>query len=415
MMTSTPVTQQQQTDGRTVGEVVEFNQELVNEVWCRRIFRQILQSLELQYAMQMPHRPISPDTVLVLDSGDPMLLPSPDVGTAWSEAGDMHDLAAVVHYAITREFPPAAPLQGRVPDEYSETFITAVDRCLSPDPQQRPHTIEQLRNLLGIVPLGPAIPTAAPAQGAAPASAQAASAWGPTVQPEPAVSFLKGPPHVTEQGRLQRWLMMVAAATILLVALGALFALLHQADSRDTVTLALPGDVPDAPQTPAQAQVQAQAPTLAPALPDPVTPEPAAGTPDPSAVAAAPADAQPVTTPGALPATIGPAARPPAAPPPATAAATTPPPRAAGQAPAYRPVPAASGATFKLVIKPWGMVQVDGVDQGASPPLKRLTLSPGQHTIRIVNPNFPEHTVTVNALKGASSVIEMDFTEEEAQ
>lgn len=377
MMTSTPVSQQQQTDGRTVREVVEFNQELVNEVWCRRIFRQILQSLELQYAMQMPHRPISPDTVLVLDSGDPMLLPSQEVGTEWSEAGDMHDLAAVVHYAITREYPPAAPLQGRVSgtpgsgDDYSETFVTAVDRCLSPDPQQRPRSIEQLRNLLGIVPLGPAVP------------AQPLSTPPPS---PPVASFLDDPAPVAEKGRMQRWLMLLAAATVLLAALGALFALLHQADSRDTVTLALPGD-PPAEQ--------------APATPAPAAPESVSGSADPSALAAVPPEAQPVTPPVAAPAAL----------PPGSVVA----PPASGQVLTNRPVPAAAGASYKLMIKPWGMVQVDGVDRGASPPLKRLVLAPGQHTIRIVNPNFPEHTVIVNAVKGATSVIELDFTEEEVE
>ena len=85
------------------------------------------------------------------------------------------------------------------------------------------------------------------------------------------------------------------------------------------------------------------------------------------------------------------------------------------RAAANRALPATSGATYKLVIKPWGMVQVNGVDYGASPPLKRLTLAPGQHTIRIVNPHFPEHTVIVNSVKGATAVIEMDFTEEEVE
>lgn len=366
MMTSTPVTQQQQTDGRTVREVVEFNHELVNEVWCRRIFRQILQSLELQYAMQMPHRPISPDTVLVLDSGDPMLLPSPDVGSAWSEAGDMHDLAAVVHYAITREYPPAAPLQGRLGgnngDQYSDSFVTAVDRCLSPDPQQRPHTIEQLRNLLGIVPLGPPVP----AQPLSPAP------------PEPTPSFLTETVPLREGGGLKRWLLLVAAATVLLAALGALFALLHGADSRDTVTLALPHD-----RDPAAATANA---AEAPALPAPAAADPAVlAATDPAALDHATPPAA-----GALPAAPGQAAEPGA-------------------------VPAAAGASYKLMIKPWAMVQVDGVDHGASPPLKRLTLAPGQHTIRIVNPNFPEHTVIVNAVKGATAVIEMDFTEEEVE
>ncbi|KFI06511.1 hypothetical protein [Massilia sp. BSC265] len=378
MMTSTPVTQQQQTDGRTVREVVEFNQELVNEVWCRRIFRQILQSLELQYAMQMPHRPISPDTVLVLDSGDPMLLPSSDVGNAWSEAGDMHDLAAVVHYAITREYPPAAPLRGRIPnntgDEYSDTFVTAVDRCLSPDPQQRPHTIEQLRNLLGIVPLGPPVP------------AQPLS-----TPPEQPASFLDESAPVSDEGGPRRWLLLVAAATVLLAALGALFALLHQADSRDTVTLALPGDAGQAPQDSPAHTSPAPEPAAAPA---------GAAAGDPAALAATgPADLAAAATPAdSHAATI----------PPASTAAPD-------QPAAHRAVPAAAGATYKLVIKPWGMVQVNGVDYGASPPLKRLTLAPGQHTIRIVNPSFPEHTVTVNAVKGGASVIEMDFTEEEVE
>lgn len=383
MMTSTPLTQQQQTDGRTVREVVEFNQELVNEVWCRRIFRQILQSLELQYATQMPHRPISPDTVLVLDSGDPMLLPSPDIGSAWSEAGDLHDLAAVVHYSITRDYPPAAPLQGRTlpnGDEYSDSFITAVDRCLAADPQQRPLTIEQLRNLLGIVPLGPAIP------------APVASAPAPPAPPEPAISFLKEPETVTETVGMRRWLLLIAAATVLLAALGALFALLHQADSRDTVTLALPDDgaaPPPAPATPAPA------PTPAAPAPDTIL------TDDPPQLVLAVPEAAPAATPQpALPTQ--------AAPPVAPTRGAAAPARAAA-------APAANGATYKLLIKPWGMVQVDGVDRGASPPLKRLSLAPGQHTIRIVNPNFPEHTVIVNAVKGASSTIELDFTEEGEQ
>ena len=373
MMTSTPVTQQQQTDGRTVREVVEFNHELVNEAWCRRIFRQILQSLELQYAMQMPHRPISPDTVLVLDSGDPMLLPSSDIGAAWTEAGDMHDLAAVVHYAITRESPPAAPLRGRIPntasggDGYSDSFVTAVDRCLSPDPQQRPHTIEQLRNLLGIVPLGPALP------------AQALSAPTPPAPDRmPAAAILKEPAPAAEPANLKRWLMLAAAATVLLAALGALFALLHQADSRDAVMLALPGE---------PAPVEQEAPVAA--APAPAAPDAGAGGADPAALAAMP--------PGAAPAPVAP----PAAPAPSQGA--------------RQAVPAAAGATYKLLIKPWGMVQVDGADRGASPPLKRLTRAPGQHTIRIVNPSFPEHTVVVNAVKGATGSIELDFTEEEVE
>ncbi|MFC0250357.1 hypothetical protein [Massilia consociata] len=381
-MTSTPVTQQQQTDGRTVREVVEFNQELVNEVWCRRIFRQLLQSLELQYAMQMPHRPINPDTILVLDSGDPMLLPSPDVGAAWSEAGDLHDLAAVVHYAITKETPPAAPLRGRALPEYSETFVNAVDRCLSPDPEQRPRTIEQLRNLLGIVPLGPAVPLQAAGTGTGGAPGTAAM---PAPDPEP--SFLDAPAAATEKGRLQRWLMLIAAATVLLGGLGALAALLHQADSSDALTLSLPGDEAPARQAPAAAGAGAPSGMDTAALATPEPAYPAYPATDDLAEEAIPAGAPPT-------------------------AITIPP--AHGEGAQHRQA-AAAGATYKLVIKPWGAIQVNGVERGISPPLKRLTLPPGEHTIRIANPNFPEHTVTVNAVKGGSSVIELDFTEEDIE
>lgn len=367
MMTSTSDTQQQQqqTDGRTVREIVECNQELVNEVWCRRIFRQLLQSLELQYAMQMPHRPIDPDTVLVLDSGDPILRPSPDTEAPGSQAQDLHDLAAVVHYAITMEMPPRAPLRGRASNEYSDTFLTAVDRCLSPDPAQRPRTIEELRNLLGIVPLGPALPVQPQA---APAPAAPAAQEAPP-------SFLAESAGPFDKARLRRWLMLVAAATVLLCAGGALLALLHQADSRDALALSLPEPAqPDTAVAPAAAPLQA-----APALADNGT--------DGPLLEEQLAQADPLAAP----------------------------PAGAPQAAQPRPLPAAAGASYKLIIKPWGMVQVDGVNHGASPPLKRLVLAPGEHTISITNPNFPEHTVTVNAAKGASSTIELDFNEEATQ
>lgn len=377
MMTSTPSTPQQQTDGRTVREIVDNNQELVNESWCRRIFRQVLQSLELQYAMQMPHRPITPDTLLVLDSGDPMLLPTPGTEPGDHEASDLHDLAAVVHYAITREPAPHTPLRGRLSDEYSESFVNAIDACLSPDPAQRPQTIEQLRNLLGIVVLGPAIPGQAPG---APAFA-APGAYPAAAEPEP--SFLTS--HARAPGGMQRWMMMLAAATVLLGGLAALLALLHQADSRDTLTLALPTDErPSVPEAPAAQAMSA-------ALPQ-------AGVP---------------AGPGAVP-PGAPVAMPPPVPLPATPPARSTPP-APPSSVTILPVGSQAGATYKLLIKPWGRILVNGVERGVSPPLKRLTLPSGQHTIRIINPSFPEHTVTVQSVKGETAVIELDFTEEETQ
>jgi hypothetical protein len=69
-----------------------------------------------------------------------------------------------------------------------------------------------------------------------------------------------------------------------------------------------------------------------------------------------------------------------------------------------------NGTTYKLVIKPWGTVHVDGIALGVSPPVKRLTLAPGQHTILITNPGFPEHVITVDAGRRETQAITHDFT-----
>jgi serine/threonine protein kinase len=85
-------------EGRSVRDVVEYSPELVNEAWCRKIFRQILQSLDRQYAMQMPHRAITPDTIVFHESGEPLLAPAVvDDGPSRSEADDLTALAGVIH------------------------------------------------------------------------------------------------------------------------------------------------------------------------------------------------------------------------------------------------------------------------------------------------------------------------------
>jgi hypothetical protein len=74
------------------------------------------------------------------------------------------------------------------------------------------------------------------------------------------------------------------------------------------------------------------------------------------------------------------------------------------------PGPAMS-ATYKLHIQPWGVVYVDGVDRGVSPPVKRLVLTPGRHTIRIANPNFHDRVLEVDTSAG-SGQIAVDFSDE---
>jgi hypothetical protein len=94
--------------------------------------------------------------------------------------------------------------------------------------------------------------------------------------------------------------------------------------------------------------------------------------------------------------------------PPAEAAA---PPSVPAEAPAAAPMQARAAlvsTTYKLMIKPWGEVYVDGVKRGISPPLKTLTLS-GAHTVRIDNPDFPSQTFNVEAGADTSTRIEHAF------
>ena len=411
-MISNPDTAAQQLDGRTVREIVEHNHEMVSEAWCRRIVRQVLQSLEVQYGMRMPHRVITPDTLLILDSGDPMLLPSSDQepepdALPEIEARDVHDLAAVIHYAVTLDLAPTTLLRGRALGEYSEGFIDAIDQCLAPDSAARPRTIERMRDLLGIVVLGPPpaaplpdddaaarpptpAPTAAPT--AAPVEVRATPTPAPTAAPAPVhVPRTRSAPEPVAPvapERSQRWLWIGIAVVVMVVALAALVGLLRQADSSDALALPVP-----------------------PALEEPHTP--------PVPASEAPLVTLPQEPPAQLQGPVideSPSGAPVAPPAPQPAPDAVVPPTAVQLAPQGTPPEAAvAGTTYTLSIKPWGTILVDGVDRGASPPLRHITLPPGEHTIRIVNPGFPEHSVTVQSTEGHTGTIELDFTEEAAQ
>jgi hypothetical protein len=427
-MTSTLIIgpEQQGLEGRTVRDIVEHDPAQVNEVWCRKIFRQILQSLELQYAMRMPHRAITPDTVVFHDNGEPLLLPSAVTDAEPDEAADLTALGRLVHFAITRELAPAGPLRGRKLDGYSDSLVTAVDRCMSDDPAQRPRTIDELRHILGIVSLGPVAPMPTPVPTSTPVAMptpvpldapfapkaqdvklmsatalQAASIATPAKAPspfaaagEPMPSFMREPGPARSRigglSRWQRWAIAGGGGALLLAVALALFAELRDSGSYDHIVLTLPqtgdharSDAASAPPPLAQAEPQASAPAAPQADSD-------AG-PAPAAAEAAPQPAATPSMPAATPAAPALAARSPAL------------------APAQPAI--AASATYRLQIQPWGVVYVDGVDRGVSPPVKRLVLTPGRHTIRIANPNFHDRVLEVDT-SGGGGQIAVDFSDE---
>ena len=434
-------------DGRTVRDIVEHSPALVTEAWCRQLLRQVLQSLEQQYASGAPHRPITPDSIVMLDSGETLLLSPPDAGaTPGSEANlaaDLYALALVVHYAISAELPPEGPLGPRLYDDYSANLTQTIDRCLGPNQRLRPKSIAELRTMLGFeqeamaepAPAAvqavaatadtaePAMPEMAglraapvpeerfpeppaqsqpqpreqevPAVAAAPLPHPGTDAFS---RPAPAATPLKPSSHPAPEAvapnpspatqapapwarsGLERWAMVAGAAVVLLAAGGALYTHLNQDNAADLVPLSLP------PQEQAARGLDASETMVAPAS-EAASPDGALG-----ATAGEPATAGDPAAAAALPA----------------AGHAAPSPGTAGGA---RQVDAVvNGTTYKLLIKPWGTVYVNGIDRGVSPPVKRLTLGQGQHTIRIVNPNFPEHVMTVTAGDAENATIEHDFT-----
>ncbi|MDB5920688.1 MAG: serine/threonine protein kinase, partial [Massilia sp.] len=82
----TAYTAMQYYEGRTIKEIVADSPELVDEAWCRKILRQILQALEMLYTVKILHRDISPDNIIVQANGDAVLL---DFGSARQIIGDM--------------------------------------------------------------------------------------------------------------------------------------------------------------------------------------------------------------------------------------------------------------------------------------------------------------------------------------
>lgn len=435
-------------DGRTVRDIVEHSPALVTEAWCRQLLRQVLQSLEQQYASGAPHRPITPDSIVMLDSGEALLLSLPDTPGNAGEANlaaDLHALALVIHYAISAELPPEGPLGPRLYDDYSDNLTQTIDRCLGPNQRLRPKSIAELRTMLGFEQEAMAEPAPAAVQAVAatvgpgeqampdmpglravpapgerapepPAQPQPREQEAPAVtaaplphedrepapdpfsrpalaatplkpSSHPAQEAVPNPPAFTQasapraRSGLERWAMIAGAAVVLLAAGGALYTHLNQDNAADLVALSLP------PQEHAARGLDASETVVAPAA--------EAANPD-GAVGASTGAPAPATDPAGAAAL------------PAGANATAPNGAAAG---AGRQADAVvNGTTYKLLIKPWGTIYVNGIDRGVSPPVKRLTLGQGQHTIRIVNPNFAEHVMTVTAGDAENATIEHDFT-----
>lgn len=445
----TAYTAMQYYDGRTIKDIVTQSPELVTEAWCKKVMKQILDALEMLYTMKILHRDVSPDNIIVQESGDAVLL---DFGSARQIIGDrtrgltvilkpgyapveqyagdasldqgpytdIYALAAVMFFAIIKEPPatsiarmvrdPVKPLAERGLPGYSQAFLAAIDKGLAVLAQDRPQTIDAFRALLGIEtsgeaprarPTGPAqrfatldrLPDAAASASTGPLAANAASAADgapakTSLSKSPAASSKQDPlaksarrpkpdaadkPAKTSKPAkkgLPPWTGIAASAVVMVAAIGVgLYSLLSKPSDTIMVAPAQPV-IPDASPLPPPAAVTP--PVVAATVPvePPVPAETVeAGVTVPAeGVAAADVLAEPV------------------------------------------PEPAPESFNYRLAIKPWGTIYVDGKEAGVTPPLKKLTLPAGKHKIRIANPGFQDFTVNLDTSKNKSRTIEHDFT-----
>jgi len=459
--------------GRTLKQILRESPK-VDEPWIKAMLAPLLDALETLHGARCFHRDVAPDNILILDDGGPLLL---DFGAARRIIGDMtqavtvvikpgyapveqyaednslqqgpwtdiYALAAVVRLAITGK-PPATSVTRMVSDPvkplaevatgFGPSFLRAIDYGLAVRPEDRPQSIAEFRQALGLAVVSPRItlppsatqrlapaatlivpppppraaaaPSAPPSQPSPPPHAEATGPIGETVPmrshktmpqtPAPAIphaAAVRSSPPAAARSRSQ-WLPIVIVGVLMIAVVGAGYLVMQAVTSppaRESVARA-----PAPPVTPAPA------PTPAPSPPPSAAPSPpAAVAPSPPAPAAEPAPPPVAVAPQPAAATVAPPPEPPPAQP------TAAPPVAAVAPPAVPPTPPTPTGRVMLDIKPWGEVVVDGRARGLSPPLKVLQLTVGPHRIEVRNPAGAVLTRDVKVSAGARVEISHTF------
>jgi non-specific serine/threonine protein kinase len=490
--------------GRTLRQVLHDQNHAVDERWLKSLFAPLMDALELMHGQNIYHRDVAPDNILILANGAPVLL---DLGAARRIIGDLtqvvtvvlkpgyapveqyaddgsatqgpwtdiYAIGAVLYFAIVGRAPVASvsrimkdtlkPLDCATYPGYSEDFLAGIGRALAVKPEDRPQSIAELREVLGVssyaaTSMYPPVTatgsgvmhakTAAPATAgtgtgnAMPMPTRSVSATHveerstakPSTAPiEPAgqvaidalfqggesaaalpldvpgAQEVSRPPasdrKPAESGKKGRMPMLMGALLVLVAAgLGAVYFMGSTAPTGDTAS-----NQPAA--TPPSQTVAAPAPVA----PTPPSPAPVETPPTPTADTAGPGTQTGVagvhTDTGAVTNTTLPTTSPPT--PPAQPAVTvTKPTSHAGAEVADKATDSSQAGTaegkVRFSLQPWGEVWVDGVKRGPSPPLKTLKLAEGNHRIELRNPGFPTEVRKIQVKKGAVVTVDHHFS-----
>jgi serine/threonine protein kinase len=422
-------------EGRTLKDIIRDEPGMATEAWWKSVLKPILEALGVLYSVQILHRDISPENIMIQPTGEPVLL---DFGAArqliqnstqaltvilkpgyapveqyaddtsmqqgpWT---DIYALSAVVYSSIARKAPPASvarmikdPMEPLTPDGYpgySRQFLFAISKGLAVKPEDRPQTIAEFSQLLGLDKPGSGSPAGKDRR-----KSDSRSKISQTTESKEGKGDASGKPR-RQPGEAPataitafiqpKWIM--AAAGVICLAALALYVVNPGKSGTPADSAAASASAAEsqsntpAPEDPAESGAVPVAATAAVASPSGrQTASPSA---EPTASAAAmPGDRKTSTAPADN--------RKVAAAPPQTAA--------------RQPGETVSGTgTMHVHVKPWGNILVNGVPKGVSPPLKSLVLPEGKHQIRLVNPNYRDHVVDIDITNRKAVSIDYDFS-----
>ncbi|MEO7056304.1 MAG: protein kinase [Caldimonas sp.] len=313
-------------EGVTVRDTVRAMPTPPDEAWILGLLRPVCDALAMLHAVQVYHRDIAPDNILLLaETGRPLLL---DFGAARRVIGDMtqaltailkpgyapveqyadmpglkqgpwtdvYALAAVAHWMILGKTP--TPSVGRLFDDayvplaksaagrYSDPFLQAIDRALAVMPDKRTHSVEAFREDLlgstGVADLA-ALPPLAPGTGHAAMAGQVATANADGTRPLPPAP----PRHATAGGTAsapkpastssRKWLPFAIGGIVAAAVLVAAVLLWPKTSTTSTSAPTIASQAPVA-VPPASAATVTETPTAVP------VPEPVVTTPDAAAI-----------------------------------------------------------------------------------------------------------------------------------
>ena len=295
-------------EGQTFKAIITKHPERVTEAWLKPILKPILEALDTLYKLQVLHRDISPDNIMIQNTGEAVLL---DFGAARQVLGDMtqaltvilkpgfapveqyaedsdmkqgpwtdiYALCAVMYMAITKQSPPTSVtrlikdpielLQSKAYPGFSKEFLAAIDKGMAVKPQDRPQTIAEFSKLLG-VDKGAQVSNLPNAKnGTASAAAVAQRKPGEprdTQKAKPAPAAAKpGKKNVSSKGS---WALL--AAGVVLIAVYGIYQVRHrnqelriEADSAAAAGAAAPPQLALPAQNPAPPSASSPAPSSA--------------------------------------------------------------------------------------------------------------------------------------------------------